>query len=110
MPDELQLLPPDKTREVDPSIRTMLLETIVALGSTRQGREYMRSISVYSVLKMLNLVEKNDEVLALIDEAVNLLCRDEPDADPAPNADGDESLPTTNADGDCDSSSDAALR
>ena len=55
----------------------MLLETLLALGTTKVGRDYLRSIKTYPVVKKLHLVEKDDDVLNVIEELVNLLCRDD---------------------------------
>lgn len=73
----MQFLEPSKQRESDTNIRVLLVEVLVALGSTKEGREMMRKCGVYPVLKQLNLVEKDETVLQWIDEAVNLVCRDE---------------------------------
>ena len=77
LPEELQFLEPTKKRELDTNIRIMLVEVLVALGTTREGREMMRSRGVYPVLKHLNLQENDEQVLQLIVEDVNLICRDE---------------------------------
>ncbi|KAJ3344210.1 hypothetical protein HDU91_000256, partial [Kappamyces sp. JEL0680] len=73
MPDELQLLEPEKKRERDTAIRTMLLEALLALGSTRPGREFMRANAVYHVVKKLHVQEKSDDVIDHIENLVNLL-------------------------------------
>ncbi len=77
MPDELQLLEPEKTRESDVRIRSMLFETLIALGSTRGGREFMRKHAVYSVIKKLHAQEKSEDVAELVETLVDLLMRDE---------------------------------
>ena len=77
MLDELQLLAPDKKRESDVSIRIMLLECLLAISSTVQGREYLRSIQVYAIVKMMHSVETNDQVIEMIENLVDLLMRDE---------------------------------
>ncbi|KAJ3309657.1 hypothetical protein HDV04_005844 [Boothiomyces sp. JEL0838] len=75
MPDELQLL--DKEREQDPKLRVILLEILISLCSTREGRDYLRKIRVYEVIKKLHLAEKNADIQELIEEIVNLLMREE---------------------------------
>jgi hypothetical protein len=77
MPAELQLLEPEKKRELDPQLRIMLLEILIAISSTREVRDIMRSISVYHVIKKLHLQEKNEDVQELIETLVNQLMRDE---------------------------------
>jgi hypothetical protein len=77
MPDELQFLSNDKKREVDPQLRLMLLEILVALGSERSVREFMRRIKVYEIIKKLHLQESNTKVSEMVEILVNLLMRDE---------------------------------
>jgi uncharacterized protein (DUF849 family) len=79
MPDELQLLEPEKLREVDPQLRMMLIEILIALSSSRAGRDYMRQKQVYHVVKKLHLQERNEDVQDLIETLVNQLMRDEPE-------------------------------
>ena len=94
LPEELQFLEPTKERESDTNIRVLLVEVLVALGSTKEGREMMRKSGVYPVLKKLHLVEKDENVLQWIDEAVNLLCRDEASESPAPASVDDDAATT----------------
>ena len=77
MPDELQLLEPEKKREADPKLRIMLLEILVALASTLEGRELMRNIKVYPIIQKLHLQEKDEECIEEIEKLVNLIMRDE---------------------------------
>lgn len=77
MPDELQLLEPEKEREKDPQLRMMLLEVLIALGSTFEGRQYLRKKKVYPVVKKLHIQERNEDCQGLIETLVNLLMRDE---------------------------------
>jgi hypothetical protein len=77
MPAELQLLEPEKKRELDPQLRMMLVEILIALSSTRPVRQLMREIQVYHVVKKLHLQEKNEDVQELIETLVNQLMRDE---------------------------------
>lgn len=62
MPEELQLLPPDKSREVDPAVRTMIVEILILLATTRGGREAMRSRGVYPIVRQAHLAEKQEKV------------------------------------------------
>jgi Domain of unknown function (DUF384) len=77
MPDELQLLDPDKKRESDPKLRLALVETLVLLCGTRQGRDRLREVKAYDVIKKLHLQEKDEDVSEMIERAVNMLMRDE---------------------------------
>lgn len=76
-PEELQLLPPDKERESDASIRLILVETLVLLCRTREGRDLLRSKGVYEIVKVAHKVERDEEVRIAIERLVNLLMRDE---------------------------------
>ncbi|KAJ1340444.1 hypothetical protein BSLG_004963 [Batrachochytrium salamandrivorans] len=84
MPEALQLLEPEKQRETDPRIRLMLVEIILLLASTRFGRERMRALQVYHVIRKLHLIEKDEAIQDVIEEIVNLLMRDEPEEEVAP--------------------------
>ncbi|KAI8873988.1 DUF383-domain-containing protein [Ramicandelaber brevisporus] len=77
MPDECQLLPEDKQRERDPSLRELLLETILLLTSTRWGREYMRKYKVYPVIREMHKIEPKEDVKEVAERIVNMLERDE---------------------------------
>ena len=79
MPDELQFLEPEKKRESDSKLRLMLLETLVAIGCTLEGRKLMRSIKVYPIVQKLHLQEKDETCSEEIEKLVNLLMRDEPE-------------------------------
>lgn len=53
LPDELQLLPEDKQRDPVPEIVCVHLESILLLCTTKAGREYLRSKSVYPLIREL---------------------------------------------------------
>lgn len=62
LPQELQLLPPEKAREPDATIRAILVETLVLLATSRANREAMRSRGVYQVIKLAHLAETDPKV------------------------------------------------
>lgn len=55
MPAELQLLPPDKAREADAEIVKTHLETLLLLTTTREGRDRLRAVRVYPIVRELHL-------------------------------------------------------
>jgi hypothetical protein len=77
MPDELQLLEDDKKREVDPQLRVMLVEILVALAAEKETRDHMRKIQVYQIIKKLHIQERNEDVQEIIETLVNLLMRED---------------------------------
>ncbi|GAA6002814.1 hypothetical protein JCM10207_007695 [Rhodosporidiobolus poonsookiae] len=77
LPADLQLLPPDKQREQDAQIRTMLVETLVLLCTGRANREAMRARGVYQVVKAAHLAETVPAAKEQMVRLVNLLMRDE---------------------------------
>eukprot|EP00128_Syssomonas_multiformis_P018604 Colp12_sorted_trinity150504_noHs@5081 len=77
MPDDLQYLPADKTREPDGGVRNRLLETLQHLGVTREGRDWMRSKKVYPILRELHKWEQDAACLKTCEEVVQLLIGDE---------------------------------
>ncbi|GAA5909228.1 hypothetical protein JCM6882_003772 [Rhodosporidiobolus microsporus] len=77
LPEELQLLPSTKTREPDTQIRSILVETLVLLATSRTNREAMRARGVYQVIKLAHLAETVPSVKEPMVRLVNLLMRDE---------------------------------
>lgn len=76
LPD-LQLLPPDKKRDSDVTIITAHIETLLLLTTTRQGRERMREVSVYPVIRECHLHVEDEEVREACDRLVQVIMRDE---------------------------------
>ncbi|KAF0555779.1 eukaryotic protein [Gigaspora margarita] len=77
MPEDIQLLPSDKKREPDAYLRQTLLESIVLLTTTRQGRMILRQKKVYPVIRQMHLVESDEKVSIVVEQVVNMLMRDE---------------------------------
>ncbi|KAL4922972.1 protein HGH1 [Aspergillus undulatus] len=78
LPD-LQLLPPDKQRESDASIIVTHLETLLLLTTTREGRDRLRAVSVYPVIRECHLHVNDDDVREACDRLVQVIMRDEED-------------------------------
>lgn len=76
LPD-LQLLPPDKQRDNDTSIIVTHLETLLLLTTTREGRDKMRAIKVYPIVRECHLHVDDEDVRAACDRLVQVLMRDE---------------------------------
>ncbi|KAF8315432.1 DUF383-domain-containing protein [Clavulina sp. PMI_390] len=96
MPPELQLLPPTKRRDPDPSIRLSHIETLLLFCTTSRGRTILRQNGVYPVIKAAHLAEDEAENVNESEESgvgeaivrlVNLLKRDEGEET---EGDGDE--------------------
>ncbi|CAG8471883.1 8440_t:CDS:10 [Funneliformis mosseae] len=62
MPDDIQLLSSDKKRELDSYLKRTLLESLLLLTTTRQGRDILRQKKVYPVIRQMHLVEKDEKV------------------------------------------------
>jgi hypothetical protein len=75
LPD-LQLLPPDKKRDIDDIIMTHL-EILLLLTTTRQGRDLMRQVQVYPVVRECHLHINSEDVREGCDRLVQMLMRDE---------------------------------
>ncbi|KAI0117225.1 DUF383-domain-containing protein [Daldinia grandis] len=80
LPD-LQLLPPDKQRDDDPKIIQTHVETLLLLSSTREGREQMRNVKVYPIIRETHLRINDEGVRDACDRLVQVLMRDEEDPD-----------------------------
>lgn len=77
LPLELQYLPSTKTRESDPNVRIMLLETLLQLCATRAGREYLRDHNTYVILRELHLWEEDENARLACENIVDILIRTE---------------------------------
>lgn len=76
LPD-LQLLPPDKARDTDDEIINTHIETLLLLTTTKPGREVMREVSVYPLIRECHLHVEDEAVRESCDRLVNVLQRDE---------------------------------
>jgi len=79
MLEDLQLLPPDKHREPDNEILKTHLETILLLTTTRPGRDLLRAIKVYPILRETHLHVEDDGVREACDRVVQIIMSDEED-------------------------------
>ncbi|ANB12853.1 Hgh1p [Sugiyamaella lignohabitans] len=77
LPDELQLLPPDKKRDPDHQILCTHVESLLLLSTTRPMREYMREKSVYPIIRELHLAIDDEVVQDPCERLVQMLMRDE---------------------------------
>ena len=80
LPD-LQLLPPDKSRDSDPQNILTHLETLLLLTTTREGRDLMREVKVYPIVRETHLHVEDEMVREAADRLVQVLMRDEEDVD-----------------------------
>ncbi|RDL31400.1 uncharacterized protein BP5553_09609 [Venustampulla echinocandica] len=76
LPD-LQLLPPDKQRDSDPSIIQTHVETLMLLTTSRQGRDVLREIKVYPIIRETHLKVEHDGLREVCERFVQVLMRDE---------------------------------
>lgn len=76
LPD-LQLLPPDKKRDPDVSIIQTHLETLTLLTTTKEGRDYLREVKVYPIIRETHLRVEDAGVQEACDRVVQVLMRDE---------------------------------
>ena len=74
---DLQLLPPDKKREPDHDIIQTHVETLMLLTTSREGRDTLRAVKVYPVIRELHMHVENDNVREACERLVQVLMRDE---------------------------------
>lgn len=86
MLEDLQLLPPDKQREADHDIVKTHLETVLLLATERDGRDLMRRVKVYPIIRETHANVDNDDVQEACDRIVQILMRDE-------EGEGEDDLP-----------------
>ncbi|KAI8782462.1 protein HGH1 [Biomphalaria glabrata] len=79
LPIDLQYLPPDKKRELDPDLRTMLIESIMQLCSTKCGRLFIKEKNAYVILRELHKWEKDPKAKLACQNLCELLISDEPE-------------------------------
>lgn len=80
LPD-LQLLPPDKKRDDDPTIIQTHVETLTILTTERESREYLRQVQVYPIIRETHLKVNDEGVQEACERIVQVLARDEEDED-----------------------------
>jgi hypothetical protein len=76
LPD-LQLLPPDKKRDSDNQIILTHLETLLLLTTSREGRDKLRAVQVYAIIRECHLNVEDEEVREGCDRLVQVLMRGE---------------------------------
>lgn len=80
LPEELQLLEEDKKLEKDSALRSMLVESLLLLGTTLYGRRCMRERGVYVVVRELHKSEIDERIGESVLRLVNILKREESSA------------------------------
>jgi len=90
MPEEVQLLPPDKIRDPDNHILETHLESLLLLTSTRSGREYLRKAKVYPIIRETHLHSEDDDVQEACDRIVQVLMVEHDIAEDLPPEEVDE--------------------
>ncbi|KAL9096719.1 MAG: hypothetical protein Q9165_001207 [Trypethelium subeluteriae] len=81
MLEECQLLPPDKQRDPDAQILATHLETLLLLTTDREGRDVLRGIKTYPIVRELHLQINDEGVREGCDRLVQVLMRDEEDGE-----------------------------
>ena len=79
MLDETQLLPPDKEREAQADIIGTHLDTLLLFTTTKDGRQKLRDVKVYPIVRELHMQSKDEDVQEACDRLVQVLMRDEED-------------------------------
>ncbi|MCJ1439712.1 MAG: hypothetical protein MMC23_000193 [Stictis urceolatum] len=77
MMEELQLLDPGVKREKDGSVLKTHLETLLLLATTREGRDLLRGVGTYFVIRECHLAVEEEGVREACDRLVQVLMRDE---------------------------------
>lgn len=77
MLEECQFLPSDKKREESTEIMTIHLESLILLTTTKAGRDYLRKVKVYPIVRELHLSVESQNVREACDRLVNILMRDD---------------------------------
>jgi len=89
LPD-LQLLPPDKKRDPDPNIIQTHVETLTLLTMSREGRDLMREVKVYPIIRETHLRVDDEGVQEACERLVQVLMRDEAEDEGGASGDIDD--------------------
>jgi hypothetical protein len=73
MLDECQLLEPDKEREKDTDIMKTHLESLLLMCTTREGRDVLRKVQTYPIIRECHMQVENEDVREACDRLVQLL-------------------------------------
>lgn len=73
MLDECQLLEPDKEREKDMDIMKTHLESLLLMCTTREGRDVLRKVQTYPIIRECHMQVENEDVREACDRLVQLL-------------------------------------
>ncbi|XP_062614348.1 protein HGH1 homolog [Saccostrea cucullata] len=79
LPERLQYLPPDKTREPNPQIRCILLQAILKLCATKKGRLFVKEKNTYIIIRELHKWESQRSNIIPIMNLIDILIGDEPE-------------------------------
>lgn len=71
--------------ESDPAIREMIVESLVALGTTFEGRAIMREKEVYPIIREAHKHETDENIRAIMEIVVEYIIRDEDHANIRPS-------------------------
>ncbi|OAP60544.1 hypothetical protein AYL99_05546 [Fonsecaea erecta] len=91
LPD-LQLLPPDKARDSDNGILVTHLETLLLLTTTKEGRDKLRRVQVYPLIRETHMHVQDEGVREACDRLVQVLMRDEEERPRVEEVDEDEKI------------------
>ncbi|KIX95533.1 uncharacterized protein Z520_08653 [Fonsecaea multimorphosa CBS 102226] len=91
LPD-LQLLPPDKARDSDNDILVTHLETLLLLTTTKEGRDKLRRVQVYPLIRETHMHVEDEGVREACDRLVQVLMRDEEERPKVEEVDEDEEI------------------
>ncbi|ETW03621.1 hypothetical protein H310_05024 [Aphanomyces invadans] len=78
----LAVLNPKKKRETDAQVRKDIIECLLLLCSSRNGRNILRQKKVYPIVRNAHLVEADEDVSDQIYKLVDFLIRDEEGEEP----------------------------
>jgi hypothetical protein len=81
MPEDMQLLPPEKKFESDNEIVKVHLDSLLLLCTSKEGREKLRETQTYPIIRELHLEVEDEEVRDACDRLVQILMRDEDEGD-----------------------------
>lgn len=91
---QLQMLPEDKKRESDASIRFTIVETLLLLCHTRWGRDYLREHGVYEIIREFHKQERDEKIQEHVERLVVLIKSDEPRITTEEEEDADADAPS----------------
>eukprot|EP01125_Pyxidicula_operculata_P002069 TRINITY_DN12022_c0_g1_i1.p1 TRINITY_DN12022_c0_g1~~TRINITY_DN12022_c0_g1_i1.p1 ORF type:complete len:382 (-),score=89.62 TRINITY_DN12022_c0_g1_i1:23-1168(-) len=73
LPSKLKAVPSSKEREKDTEIKSMIIDCLLLLTSTKDGRDFLKKKDIYPIIREYDSVEENQEISSNIFNLLNII-------------------------------------